>query len=118
MASKITARRIVTRTFLPGCRRKKEGGKAFPRKKKGERQKKKKGERPPKNNSEIPEKKEGGKSKNGLRKSCQNIGNPSQIEDNNGAFGASMRLPKGAALHAAPLGFVVFDLIRIPYVLA
>ena len=43
--------------LTPG--RKKEGGKAFPRKKKGERQKKKKGERPPKKKGEIPEKKKG-----------------------------------------------------------
>ena len=28
------------------------------------------------------------------------------------------RRPKGAALRAAPLGFVVFDLVRISYVLA
>ena len=53
-----------------------------------------------------PRKKEGGKSKNGFRKSGQNIGNPYQIEDNNGAFGAA---PKGwHAWRAAPLGFVIF----------
>ena len=44
----------------------------------------------------------------------QNIGNPYQMEDKKAAPSAP---PKGAALRAAPLGFDVFHLVRISYVL-
>ena len=55
---------------------------------------------------DSPKKRKVEKPQHGRQTSGQNIGNPYQIEDNNGAFGA------------APLGFVVFDLVRISYVLA
>ena len=57
------------------------GGKALPRKKKGEKSK---------------------STQNGLRKSSQNIGNPYQIEDNKTQGGGAKRRPLGAPLKAAP----------------
>ena len=66
----------------------------------------------------VPEKRSRKNTKltqNGLQKSCQNIGIPSQIEDNKTQGGGAKRRPLGAAPRRR---LVVFDLVRISYVLA
>ena len=62
----------------------------------------------PKKNVEKPQ--------DGHQKSGQNIGNPYQMEDNKAAPSAP---PQGGSASRRPLGvLVVFDLVRISYVLA
>ena len=53
---------------------------------------------------DSPKKKKVEKPQDGRQKSGQNIGNPYQMEDNKAAPSAP---PKGAALRAAPLGFLL-----------
>ena len=62
------------------------------------------GEIQEKNHGEILAKKES--SKNGLRKSCQNIGNPYQIEDNKTQGGGAKHRPLGAAPKAPLLSSI------------
>ena len=88
------------RCISSGLGEKKKVEKPFPEKRRGKDRKKRRGKGPLRR----------GKSKNGLRKSGPNIGNPYQIEDNKGAFGGA---PRGRRF--APPPWVLLSLIWLGF---